>query len=83
MEGYVHGALRKELCIASFTERFKKLLWEGFTDAFCQYLEPLITTLHFCSIFVVGRLLQCDLRKKLRIAPFVERFKTASLGRSY
>ena len=39
MEGYVQGALRKELHIAPFVERFKATLWESLLDKFCQYLE--------------------------------------------
>ena len=39
MEGYVQGALRKELHIAPFVERFKTTLWERLLDKFCQYLE--------------------------------------------
>ena len=39
VEGYLQDALRKELRIVSFAERFKQLLWEGLTDEFCQYLE--------------------------------------------
>ena len=33
--------------------------------------------------FLLIGYLQGALRKELRVAPFVERFKTASLGRSY
>ena len=35
------------------------------------------------EFLLVGGYLQGALRKKLRIAPFVECFKTASLGRWY
>ena len=40
---------------------------------------------HFISVkfLLVEGYLQGALRKEPRIAPFVERFKTASLGRSY
>ena len=39
MEGYVKGAVRKDLHIAPFVEPFNTLLWESFTDKFCQNLE--------------------------------------------
>ena len=40
MEGYVQGALRKELRIAPFVERFlTQLLWESAIDNFYQYFE--------------------------------------------
>ena len=34
VEGFVQGALRKELIIAPFVKRFKQLLCEGLTDQF-------------------------------------------------
>ena len=46
----------------------------------CNHLQKHCISVEF--LLVVGYL-QCALRKELRIAPFVERFKTASLGRSY
>ena len=39
MEGYVQGALRKELRIAPFVERFKTTTLGSLTDEFCQYLK--------------------------------------------
>ena len=41
MEGYVQGALRKDLHIATFVERFKQPLWEDRADKFCRYLEQI------------------------------------------
>ena len=54
VEGYLQGALRKELRIAPFA--LKQLLWEGLTDAFSQYLEQFTLTLHFCRFFAGKRL---------------------------
>ena len=42
MESYVQGALRKELLIAPFLERFKttkQLLWKSLTDNFHPYFK--------------------------------------------
>ena len=62
VKGYVQGTLQKELLIAPLTEcALKQLLWEGLTDAFCQYLEPFTKTLRFCWIFAGGRLfIECS-----------------------
>ena len=39
MEGYVKGALRKELHITPFVECFKTTTLKCFTDSFYQYLD--------------------------------------------
>ena len=39
MEGYLRGALRKELHIAPFVERFKTTLRKSITDKLFQYFE--------------------------------------------
>ena len=37
MEGYVQGALRKELLITPFVEPLKQILWESLTTNVYQY----------------------------------------------
>ena len=37
IEGYVPDALRKELHISPFLERFKTAIWEGLADKFSEY----------------------------------------------
>ena len=54
IEGQVQDALRKELPIAPFEERFKTTtLWKS-TDKFCQYLEQNSKALHFADILLTG-----------------------------
>ena len=45
---YVQDALRKELLMIPFIERFKQLLLESLTDKFYHYLEEVAKALHFC-----------------------------------
>ena len=81
MEGYLQGALRKELRIAPFA--LKKLLWEGFTDAFCSTWDNLVKHWISSGFFLVEGYVQGTLRKKLYIVPFVECFKTIILGKRH
>ena len=39
MQGYVQGALQKELLIAPFVEPLKQLLWETLTADVYQYFN--------------------------------------------
>ena len=48
IEGYIHQALKKELLMIPFIERFKQLLLESLTDKFYHYLEEFAKALHFC-----------------------------------
>ena len=41
MEGYVQGALRKELLIAPLVEHFKTTTWESFNNNIYQYFEQI------------------------------------------
>ena len=45
MEGYVQGAVRKELLIVRFLE--KQLLWESLIDKTSQYFEQKLSTMCF------------------------------------
>ena len=73
MQGYVQGALRKELLITPFIERLKtatlgKSYWEVFPVFGIIYLN-----IAFLVIFLlIDGLSQGALQKELRIAPFVE-----------
>ena len=74
MQGYVQGALRKELLITPFIERLKtatlgKSYWEILPVFGIIYLN-----IAFLMIFLlIDGLLQGALRKELPIAPSVER----------
>ena len=68
IEGYVQGAVGKELHMVPFVERFKKLLWESLTNKFLP---------------VMRGYLQGALRKELLIDPILKPFKTTALGKSY
>ena len=74
---------KKEAVFAPFVERFKKILFEGLPDKFYQYLEQLAKTLRFADSLLVVGYVEGALRKELLMVPFVERFKTATLGNSY
>ena len=53
----MYRVLYKRSCSLLLSQSaLKQLLWEGLTDAFCQYLEPFTKTLRFCWIFAGGRL---------------------------
>ena len=58
----MYRVLYKRSCSLLLSQSaLKQLLWEGLTDAFCQYLEPFTKTLHFCWIFAGGRLfIECS-----------------------
>ena len=73
-------ALRKEMLIAPFVERFNTPLWESLTETFCQYLEKI--TCIFVVFLRIVALVQSALRKELFIAPLVEHFKMAALEKS-
>ena len=45
---YVQDALRKELLMIPFIERFKQLFLESLTDKFYLYLEEFAKAFHFC-----------------------------------
>ena len=76
----VQIALRKEMLIAPFVERFNTPLWESLTGTFCQYLEKI--TCIFVEFLRIVTLVQSALRKELYIAPLVEHFKMATLEKS-
>ena len=82
MEGYVQGALRKDLLMAPSIERFitatlgRSYRWI-LPVLWINWLKHWISS----KFLLIQSYLQGALRKKLRIAPFVERFKIATLGR--
>ena len=79
MEGYVQGALRKELHIAPFEERFKTATLGRFFASTCNnLLKPCISA----KFLLMEGYVQGALRKEQCIAPFVQRYKTATLGKS-
>ena len=83
VEGYLQGALQKELRIAPFVERFKT----AFLGMSYWWILPALGMnwlKHWISVefLLIENYLQGALRKELRIAPFVERFKKTALGRS-
>ena len=56
------------------------MLWESLSDKFCQYSKQLPR--HY-SLLIVVSYTQGALQKELVMAPFEERYKTATLGKSY
>ena len=56
IEGYVQGALRKDLFSAPFLEDLQTATLGKSTNKFCQYLEQFTKTSHFCRIFADERL---------------------------
>ena len=78
------GVLQKELLIAPFTERFKTVaLGKIFLIRFTHNYKK--TRKHWISaeIWLMEVSVQGTLLKELHIPPFLERFKIATLGRSY
>ena len=84
VEGYVQGALRKELNIDPFVERFK-------TATFGKYYQiKVITTWKnlpkhyiFADFLPIVSYTQSTLRKEQLITSFVVLFKNANLRKSY
>ena len=75
MQGYVQGALRKELLIALFIEHYQTTtLGNSY-----WYIFPVLGTIYlniaFLLNFTDGTYVQGALQKELLIAPFVEHFK--------
>ena len=73
--------LRKELLIAPFVKHFKT------TTYINKLCLPVLGTIYLkryisAQNLMVEGYVHSDLRKGLHIAPFVERFKTTSLGKS-
>ena len=61
-----------------------KMLWESLPDKSYQYLAQFVYALCFFadSLLIVSYVLGA-LQKELHIAPFIERFKTVALEKSY
>ena len=83
MEGYVQGAIQMELHIAPLVKHFKtatsrRSSRRSFFSTWNNLLKHWISA----EFLLVKGYVQGALRKEMRIAPFVERFKTATLGKS-
>ena len=77
------GALRKELIFAPFVERFKAgTLRKVFLINFISTYSKLLKHFIFPRFLLIEDYEQGALRKELIVAPFVERFKTATLRKS-
>ena len=83
IESLAQGALRKELLIAPFVERLKTVILGKSYERFWQYWNNLLKFCISAKCLLIESLPQGALRKELPIAPFVERLKTAILGKSY
>ena len=77
-ENLVEGAF---LTLSPSWIGLKQLLWESLTDKFCSYnsLKHSISA----EFLLMEGYVQGALRKQLHIAPFVECFKAATLGKPY
>ena len=82
MEGYVQVSYERNCTLLLSQSAVKQLLWEGLTDEFWQYLEYLLKHWISSEFLLMEGYVQGVLRKELHIAPLVERFKAATLGRS-
>ena len=80
IEGYVQGALRKELHIAPFLERFKKNYRKVLLINFVRIWHNLLSHCIFAKFQLMEGYVMGALRKELRIAFFVQRFKTTTFG---
>ena len=79
IEGYEEGALRKELIVAPFVERyFEKDFLINFNRTYSRLLKHFI----FARFLLIEGCEHGARRKELIVAPFVERFKTATLRKS-
>ena len=68
--------------MATFVERFKTATFGSLADEFCQHRHKLIRHCISAKFLLMEGYVQGALREKLHIAPFVERLKTATLGKS-
>ena len=77
------GALRKELHIALFVEHVETAtLGRSYLCVFASTWNNLLKHCISVDFLLVEGYVQGALRKNLCIAPFVERFKAVTLGRS-
>ena len=61
----------------------KQLVWEGLADEFASTWNNLLKYCMSVNFLLIEGYAQGALRKELRISPFVEHFKIASLERSW
>ena len=83
IESYEQGAPRKELHITPFGEHFSSFFGKVLMMAFTRTCNNLLKHCFSLEIFLMEGYLEGALRKELRNDPFVEHFKTATLGKSY
>ena len=94
VEGYMQGALRKELRIAPFVESFEtaslgrsywwilpvlKTVLMNFASTWNNLFKDWISS----EFLLMECYVQGALRKELHIVPFVEHFKTTTLGKRH
>ena len=81
IEVNLQAALRKDLRIAPFVQRFQTAT----LGRPCWWILPVLGTKNRISVdfLLVGGYIQGALRKKLFIAALIKHFKTDTLGRSY
>ena len=83
MECYLQGAIRKELLITPFLDTKNNYLGKVRLQMSNNTSNKMPKHCIFAKVFLIEDYVQGALRKELFIAPFVERFNTATLGKSY
>ena len=83
IEGHEQGALRKEMIVAPFVERFKNSYFEkAFLINFISTYSKLLKHFIFACFLLIEGWEQGALQKELTIAPFVGQFKRATWRKS-
>ena len=81
--GFLPKALYERSCTLLLSQSaFKQLVWEGLADEFASTWSNLLKYSMSVNFLLIEGYAEGALRKELRISPFVEHFKIASLGRS-
>ena len=83
IEGHEQGALRKEMIVAPFVERFKNSYFEkAFLINFIRTYTKLLKHFIFAPFLLIEDYRKGALRKELIVAPIVERFKISTLRKA-
>ena len=82
--GFLPKPLYERSCtLLLLQSTLKQLVWEGLADEFASTWNNLLKYCMSLDFLLTEGYAQGALRKELRISPFVEHFKIASLERSW
>ena len=86
LEGFVQGAPREKLAIAPVVESLTTTTWQKYHQnklAVSSTTDILLKNQIFVDAFLIENYVLNALWKELRVSPFVDHFKAATLGNAY